>query len=75
MISEHTDEALVRDRLASVFGVVIEDPAKGLSGVINLVKESHTSDQVLIATSVKCRYFNICAQASSKFYPRGLRTP
>jgi hypothetical protein len=52
VISEHTDEALVRDQLASVFGMVIEDPAKGLSEVINLVKELHASDQVLIATSV-----------------------
>jgi hypothetical protein len=52
VISKHTDEALVRGRLASAFGVVIEDPAKGLSGVVNLVKESHTSDQVLIAASV-----------------------
>ncbi|MCC6042901.1 MAG: hypothetical protein LM598_04665 [Candidatus Verstraetearchaeota archaeon] len=30
VISEHTDEALISDQLASAFGIVIEDPAKGL---------------------------------------------
>ncbi len=30
VISEHTDEALISDRLTSEFGIVIEDPAKGL---------------------------------------------
>jgi hypothetical protein len=30
VISEHTDEALISDQLASAFGIVIEDPARGL---------------------------------------------
>jgi len=30
VISEYVDEVLVSDQLASVFGIVIEDPAKGL---------------------------------------------
>jgi len=30
VISEHTDEALISDQLASELGIVIEDPAKGL---------------------------------------------
>jgi len=30
VISEHTDEALISDQLTSEFGIVIEDPAKGL---------------------------------------------
>jgi hypothetical protein len=30
VISEYADEVLVSDQLASVFGIVIEDPAKGL---------------------------------------------
>lgn len=30
VISEYTDEALISDQLASAFGIVIEDPAKGL---------------------------------------------
>jgi hypothetical protein len=30
VISEYTDESLISDQLASEFGIVIEDPAKGL---------------------------------------------
>jgi len=30
VISEHTGEALISDQLTSEFGIVIEDPAKGL---------------------------------------------
>jgi hypothetical protein len=30
VISEYVDEVLVSDQLASAFGIVIEDPAKGL---------------------------------------------
>ncbi len=30
VISEYADEALISDQLASEFGIVIEDPAKGL---------------------------------------------
>jgi hypothetical protein len=30
VISEYADEVLVSDQLASAFGIVIEDPAKGL---------------------------------------------
>ena len=30
VISEHADEALISDQLTSEFGIVIEDPAKGL---------------------------------------------
>jgi predicted aspartyl protease len=30
VISEYTDEVLISDQLASEFGIVIEDPAKGL---------------------------------------------
>jgi predicted aspartyl protease len=30
VISEYTDESLISDQLASGFGIVIEDPAKGL---------------------------------------------